>query len=95
MTALRFVTRQNCQLCDDGKARVDRWAARLGYEVRDVDVDADPALAERYGDRVPVLLAGERVVADGRMPGSRLVAGLLRLRLEARADRGGGTPPAN
>ena len=76
---LRFLTRQQCPLCDSGKERVDRWAARLGYDIAVVDVDGDPELVERFGGRVPVLLAGDTVVAEGRMAG--LVAGLLRLRM--------------
>ena len=85
---LRFVTRQNCPLCDAGKERVDRWAPRLGYQVVEIDVDTDPELVGRFGDRVPVLLAGDRVVAEGRMPGPALVAGMLRLRMMERSGRG-------
>jgi hypothetical protein len=32
----------------------------LGFEITVLDVDDDPALATRYGDRVPVLLAGDK-----------------------------------
>jgi hypothetical protein len=31
----------------------------LGFEFSVLDVDDDPQLAARYGDRVPVLLAGD------------------------------------
>ncbi len=80
-----FLTRRDCPLCVAGKERVDRWAARLGVEVAVVDVDAVPALTEEYGDRVPVLLVGDQILAEGRMPPARVVAGLLRLRLDRRA----------
>ncbi len=80
---LRFVTRADCPLCDAGKLRVDRWASRLGFRISEIDVDSDPDLATRYGARVPVLLASDRVVAEGRMPASRVVAGLLRLRIDS------------
>ena len=86
--SLLFVTRERCPLCDAGKERVDRWAPRLGLTVTEVDVDSDPDLVARFGDRVPVLLSGDRVVAEGRMPAPRVVAGLLRVRLEA--GSGGG-----
>ncbi len=93
--SLRFVTRRECPLCDAGKLRVDRWAPRLGFAVTEVDVDSDPDLAEQYRTRVPVLVAGDRVVAEGRMPVSRVVAGLLRLRLDAGGRIGRGPAAGN
>ena len=33
-------------------------AARFGADVIELDVDADAALEERYGERIPVLLLG-------------------------------------
>ena len=92
---LRFLTRQRCPLCDSAGERVRRWAPRLGHDVTEIDVDAHPELAERFGGRVPVLLAGDRVVAEGRMSGSQLVAGLLRLRMSDRSGRDRGVPPRN
>jgi hypothetical protein len=38
-------------------------AARCGVSVTVVDVDAEPALEQAFGDRVPVLFAGDP--ADG------------------------------
>jgi glutaredoxin-like protein DUF836 len=32
----------------------------LGFALETVDVDSDPALDERFGELVPVLMAGER-----------------------------------
>ncbi|GAA2029200.1 hypothetical protein GCM10009756_21420 [Pseudokineococcus marinus] len=61
--------RAGCHLCADARAVVTAVAGRVGAGVREVDVDApDPAdepggrpgaLAERYGELVPV------VVVDG------------------------------
>ncbi len=32
------------------------------FVLRVVDIDSDPLLEEKYGERVPVLLAGEREI---------------------------------
>ncbi|MFJ3045170.1 glutaredoxin family protein [Herbaspirillum chlorophenolicum] len=59
---LRFViySRSYCHLCDDLRqallARLDGRAA----DIEMVDVDADPALVERYDELVPVLMAQQR-----------------------------------
>ena len=49
-------TRAGCHLCDDAAAVL----ARYGLAPQRVDIDADPALRERYNYCVPV------VVIDGK-----------------------------
>ena len=49
-------TRQGCHLCDDAKGLLERH----GLKPTSVDIDADPALRERYTTCVPV------VVIDGK-----------------------------
>jgi len=45
----------------------------LGGTLEIVDVDADPALASRWGNEIPVLLDGEGcVVAKGRDSASKI-----------------------
>ena len=62
--ALRLLTRPGCHLCEEMKAKVAPLVARLGGTLREVDVDADPALAARFGLEIPVLLDPDgRVVA--------------------------------
>ena len=53
--ALTLYGRKYCHLCDDMAAALAPLAARWGFEVQYVDVDADPGLEERYGEDVPVL----------------------------------------
>lgn len=63
-------TREGCGLCDEMKAVVLGAGASDAFELREVDVDGDPALAARHGASVPVLeIAGRpafkvRVTAD-------------------------------
>lgn len=41
-------------------AALRQLQGRYDFEVAVVDVDRDPALEEKWGDKVPVLLDGER-----------------------------------
>jgi thioredoxin reductase (NADPH) len=56
---LTLLTRAYCHLCDEMRAEVVPLAAAAAVPVDEIDVDADPDLEARWGDRVPVLLAGE------------------------------------
>jgi hypothetical protein len=60
---LTLLSRAYCHLCDEMLAAVGRLAAERGATVAVIDVDADPALERAFGDRVPVLFAGDP--ADG------------------------------
>jgi len=51
-----LITRSGCHLCEDAERVIARMAAELGFESELVDVDSDRALANSYGDRVPVIL---------------------------------------
>ena len=55
---LTLLTRAYCHLCDDMRAVLTPIAARYGARIVEIDVDAVPALEARWGDLVPVLLAG-------------------------------------
>lgn len=48
-------TRKNCILCANALAIVERVQDDLGFECDVVDVDDDPELCERYGERVPCI----------------------------------------
>jgi len=56
---LTLLTRAYCHLCDKMLAAVSPLAAARGAIVAVVDVDADPALEAAFGERVPVLFAGD------------------------------------
>ena len=53
---LRVYGRGYCHLCDDMVAALQRVQAQLGFELEVLDVDADPDLERRLGERVPVLV---------------------------------------
>lgn len=54
-----LLSRSYCHLCHEMESALAPLAAEFGVGVTVVDVDADPALEERHGERVPVLFLGE------------------------------------
>ena len=65
MNPIRVVlyTRRGCHLCDDALAILRRH----GLAPREVDIDTDPALMEKYGLCVPVVEIAGRVRFRGRV----------------------------
>ncbi len=58
--AVTLYTKPGCHLCEDAGALLARLRGRFPHELRSVDITADPALLDRYRDRIPVLAVGER-----------------------------------
>jgi glutaredoxin len=50
-TTIILYSRRGCHLCDDAKALL----VGHGLHPKEVDIDSDPALVERYGLVVPVV----------------------------------------
>ena len=77
---LTLLSRAYCHLCDEMLAAVTPLAAASGAVLTVVDVDADPELERIYGDRVPVLFAGDPAagheVCHWRLDRARLEAAL-------------------
>lgn len=80
-------TRAGCHLCEDMKAEIARAGARELYALREVDVDVDPALVERFGRSVPVLEIAGRTAFKGRLTAAEFHRKLERARREAPARR--------
>ena len=59
---LRFYSKPGCHLCDEALPMVQRLARRYGLELTKVNIESDAQLAERHGERIPVLeLDGEEL----------------------------------
>lgn len=75
MVQWTVLSRPDCSLCEQLLAEL---AELLGpaeaARVRVVDVDHDPALARKYGQRIPVLLADGEFVCDYRLDRERVAA---------------------
>jgi glutaredoxin len=57
---LTVLSRPYCHLCEELIAALKQYQGRYDFEIEVVDVDRDPRLEEKWGDKVPVLLDGER-----------------------------------
>ena len=68
---LRLYVLDGCPLCDEFLLELGLDLGP-GVEPVAVDVDADPALAARYGLRVPVLEQGGAVICEGRYDRDRV-----------------------
>jgi hypothetical protein len=55
-------SREGCHLCEDMISGLQQWQERECFSFEVVDVDSDPNLRLRYGERVPVLIAGEKEI---------------------------------
>lgn len=53
---LTLYGRTYCHLCEDMLRALEGLQDELQFTVQIVDVDADPVLEARYGERVPVLV---------------------------------------
>lgn len=48
-------TRAGCCLCDEAKQLIRELQKKAPFAFREVDIDQDPALRERYNEEVPVV----------------------------------------
>ena len=86
-------TRRECPLCDDAKAaiRAAETLYRLHIRLREVDIDHDPALLERFTNDVPVIYIDRREAFRHRVT-PRLIADFLRADADESATA---QPPAH
>jgi hypothetical protein len=68
-----LLSRAGCHLCDDARDVVRRV---VGEAFAELDVDGDPALAQRYGEEVPVVLVDGGQISYWTIEESRLRAAL-------------------
>lgn len=72
MIEASLYTRPGCHLCDRLKARL-RWIGRVRpLRIHEVDISGDPALEEKYGERIPVLVIDGVEVAEGSVTDEEL-----------------------
>ncbi len=69
-----------CHLCHEMQSQLEGLRDELGFDLQVLDVDADPALEERYGETVPVLAHGDTELARVRLDAAALRAYLARFR---------------
>lgn len=70
-------TRPGCHLCDEAKLQIAPLLAEFGARLREINIDADPELHERYNTDVPVIFLADRKVAKHRVDASQFRRQLL------------------
>jgi glutaredoxin len=53
-------TRKGCCLCDDAKRVLESARKRAGFDLCEIDIDADAALQSAYNNEVPVITINGR-----------------------------------
>jgi len=56
--------RRHCHLCEQMLQALQPWCQGYGLALELLDVDEDPVLAARFGERVPVLAQGDDTVCE-------------------------------
>lgn len=74
----------DCSLCDKAKVPVGRLVAGSGGQLQAkwVDILTDSELAARWGERIPVICAGDTILAEGKVSEVRLRRAIVALRRE-------------
>jgi glutaredoxin len=77
MTArVTLYSRPGCHLCDDARAVIEAVCAEMGESYEEISIDADPELAERFTDEVPVTFVDGKQHDFWRVSAERLRAAL-------------------
>jgi len=60
-------TRPGCHLCEEAKTILSPLLSEFGVVLREVNIEKDAGLEERYGWDIPVVFIGARKVAKHRI----------------------------
>lgn len=73
---LVLLSREGCHLCEEALERIEPWCRSAGVTLRVVDIDEDAELQERYGLRIPVLMAGAEELSGWPLDEGRIMSWL-------------------
>jgi glutaredoxin-like protein DUF836 len=76
LPSLLLYTRADCALCDEARALLDALRTEVAFDVWEVDVGGDAELERRYGQRVPVAVAGGEELFAGHLDEARVRAAM-------------------
>ena len=71
-TRVVLIGKPGCHLCDVARGVVEIVCAEADVDFTEVNIWDDPGSADRYADRVPVLLVDGAEVAQFRVDAQRL-----------------------
>lgn len=60
---ITLYTRPGCHLCEEAKTAIVLLLGQYGATLRQVNIDEDAILEQRYGQDIPVIFLGTRKVA--------------------------------
>lgn len=69
-------SRKGCHLCDVVKETLAQLESAAEFRWREVDIDADPELRQKYNDEVPVVFIDGRKAFKYRMDGRQFLDAL-------------------
>jgi glutaredoxin len=69
---ITLYTREGCHLCDEARVAITPFLREFGATLREVDIDDDPVLHDRYTNDVPVIFLGAQIVGQHRADLARL-----------------------
>lgn len=75
-------TRPGCHLCEEAKAAIAPLLREFGAVLREVNIDEDAVLKERYGWDIPVIFIGSHKSAKHRVDIAQFRKQLEQLRTE-------------
>ncbi|HUA97567.1 MAG TPA: glutaredoxin family protein [Terracidiphilus sp.] len=78
MHEVTVYSRKGCHLCDVVKETLVELQGRADFQWREVDIDADPELRQKYNDEVPVVFIDGRKAFKYRMDGHAFLRVLAR-----------------
>jgi glutaredoxin len=64
---ITLYTRPGCHLCDEAKAAIAPLLREFSAPLREVNIDLDAELAEKYGWDIPVVFIGKHKAAKHRV----------------------------
>ena len=76
MIELTLLTRTGCHLCDTMKTVVEQVRLQYPLVLNEIDISTRPDLEREFGNDIPVLLCGDRILARHRISASQLVSAL-------------------
>ena len=65
--AIVLYSKPGCHLCDVAHAVLERLGEELPLTIETVDITSDPELGARYRYRIPVVVAGAAILAEGKV----------------------------
>ena len=77
---LTLYGREHCHLCMDMAAALHTTLADVAFQLKVIDVDQSAELQKRYGQFVPVLMAGEVEICHFHLDPTALDAYLAKIR---------------